>query len=644
LSAERVARRIRRTAGRPRLPIRPRARRDPRAAAALAFAGLLLALAAFRPRPARAADPQPYDIHWVSSGNSAVDSQLKLSSELEALRKSAPVGPYGLIARARADVPRLATVLQSFGYYLGAITVSINGRGLETAALGPAIAALPKGTAAQVTIRPTLGPLFHLGRIEVIGALPPGMRRELRLAPGAPAVAATVLDGTARLQTALQNAGYPFARVAKPIAYEVPARHLLNLTLHVSTGTRRRIGRITIAGLAHVHRSLVMRRLEVHTGERYDAATVEKARQDLLALGVFSSVSVRLGKPERPGRVPLVFTVREAKRYVVGFSAAYSSDLGASGGVNWGDRNVFGNGEKLNLSATAINLGGSATTGLGYDSEAAFTIPDFRRDDQTLEFTAIALRQALEAYTQTGEMAGATLTRRLSSLWTATAGVAYEHEIVSQENAQYRYDLLSVPVTAHFDSTDLSSPLLDPTHGLRISASVSPTFSYGVRGKTYIVLQGSIASYFDVHRLVPADPAGRTVLAARAMGGVALGATQFSLPPDQRFYAGGSGTVRGYRYQAVGPQFPDGNPIGGTNMQALNLELRQRVGTSFGVVGFVDSGGVSSPSGSVYRVGVGAGVLYYTSIGPIRFDVGFPTTHLRHSDSFEIYIGLGQSF
>ena len=52
------------------------------------------------------------------------------------------------------------------------------------------------------------------------------------------------------------------------------------------------------------------------------------------------------------------------------------------------------------------------------------------------------------------------------------------------------------------------------------------------------------------------------MLAVRALAGLAAGATQFSLPPDQRFYAGGSGTIRGYRYQSVGPTFPDGNPIG----------------------------------------------------------------------------------
>ena len=71
---------------------------------------------------------------------------------------------------------------------------------------------------------------------------------------------------------------------------------------------------------------------------------------------------------------------------------------------------------------------------------------------------------------------------------------------------------------------------------------------------------------------------------------------------------------------------------------------RQRVGTNFGFVVFADSGGVSSSSGSVYRVGVGAGMRYYTSIGPIRFDVAVPAQKRPNDDNFEIYIGLGQAF
>ncbi|MFZ0497568.1 MAG: BamA/TamA family outer membrane protein [Steroidobacteraceae bacterium] len=621
---------------------------------------ILLACGVLGMQCAHAADPQPYTIDWISSHDKSIDSTMKLTSQLETLRETAPTDPFGLIARARGDVNRLQTVLQSFGYYNGSVAIKINGMALDSEDLGEKLSALPKKSQAHVQIVPMLGPLFHVGHVTFKGELPSGFERKLPLATGAPAAAAAVLAAGATLQTALQDAGYAFARVDPPVAYERPAQKVLDLTFAVTAGARVRIGQIRIEGLRDVRESFVTRGLLLHKGEQYDAAAIEKAREGLLSLGLFSTVSIEMGKPDSAQSVPITFVVREAKKYTVGASAAYSSDLGGSTGFNWSDRNVFGSGQQLTASASAINLGGSASTGLGYDVTVGYSIPDFLQPDQTLGYSVGALRQALQAYTQTGETVGTSLTRKLSSVWTLTTGLSFEHEIIDQESAQYLYNLVMLPLSAAYDSTDLVSPLDDPTHGLRISTSITPTFSHGegASGKLYTVVQASVTTYFDVDHLFAGDPPGRTVIAARALSGAALGATQFSLPPDQRFYAGGSGTVRGYRYQSVGPEFADGNPEGGTSMEAMNLELRQRVGTNLGFVTFVDGGGVSSPSGtvyriggtnyhvggSVYRIGVGAGVRYYTSIGPIRFDLGLPTQRRPNDDRFEIYIGLGQAF
>jgi translocation and assembly module TamA len=607
---------------------------------------VLLACGVLGMQCAHAADPQPYKIDWISSHDKGIDSTMKLTSQLATLRDTAPVDPFGLIARARGDVKRLQTVLQSFGYYDGSVAIRINGMALDSEDLGNALSALPKKSQAHVEIVPTLGPLFHVGRIEFKGEVPPGFGQKLHLATGAPAVASDVLGAGAALQTALQDSGYAFARVDQPVAYQRPGQTVLDVTYAVTAGPRVRIGQIRIEGLRDVHESFVTRGLRLRTGEQYDAALIESARQSMLGLGVFSTVSVQLGKPDAGQSVPITFIVQEAKKYTVGVSAGYSSDLGGSLGSNWSDRNVFGSGQQLTASLSAINLGGSASTGVGYDATVGYSIPDFMRPDQTLSYSVAALRQALQAYTQTGETLGTSLTRKLSTLWTLTTGLSYEHEIIDQENEQYLYNLVMLPLSALYDSTELASPLDDPTHGFKISMSVTPTVSHGgvTSGRVYTVLQGTIATYFDLNKVFARDPPGRTVIAARALSGAALGATQFSLPPDQRFYAGGSGTVRGYRYQSVGPEFTDGDPEGGTSMEAVNLELRQRVGTNLGFVTFVDSGGVSSPSGSVYRAGAGAGVRYYTSIGPLRFDVALPTRRRPNDDKFEIYIGLGQAF
>jgi translocation and assembly module TamA len=137
------------------------------------------------------------------------------------------------------------------------------------------------------------------------------------------------------------------------------------------------------------------------------------------------------------------------------------------------------------------------------------------------------------------------------------------------------------------------------------------------------------------------------VLAFRALVGQVSGSGVFGLPPDQRFYAGGTGTVRGYRYQSVGPLFADGKPTGGNAVSAGTIEFRQRFLESWGAAAFIDVGQASAdgkPLSSNLREGVGAGLRYYTPIGPIRLDFAMPMTPVRGGDSFEVYIGIGQAF
>jgi translocation and assembly module TamA len=82
---------------------------------------------------AHGADPQPYAVEVVSSGNAALDTTLKATSELQSLRKSAPVSPFGLIGRARVDLEQLKTVLESYGFYQGSVQISIDGLALDDA-------------------------------------------------------------------------------------------------------------------------------------------------------------------------------------------------------------------------------------------------------------------------------------------------------------------------------------------------------------------------------------------------------------------------------------------------------------------------------------------------------------------------------
>ena len=599
--------------------------------------------------PARAADPQPYTVTLAKTGDAAIDGALKASSSLVTLRTSAPAGPFALVGRARSDADRLETVLGGFGYYDAHVTVTIDGAAIGDPALPDRLAALPKGTDAHVAITVARGPLFHLGHVTVRGDVTPGARAAFDLHPGQPAVAADVLSAGARLLTALEDDGHAFARVDPPLATEIPSERALDVVFTVSEGPRVDIGPISLDGLEHVHRRYIEGRLTIRPGELYQANKIEAARQDLASIGVFSTVTATTAKaPDANDEVPITFTFVEAPPRTVALTAAYSTDLGGSAGVTWTHHNFFGNAEQLELAAIATGLGGTAEQGLGYDVYAQLTKPDFGARNQNLRIRVEALKQNLYTYDQTAELAEIGLARRLSSHWNVGANVLGEQEQIIQEGVTRDYELAQLPLTANFDDTDLANPLDDATHGFRVGLGITPSESFGgVGGNSFFaILQGQVATYVDLHHLGLGKP-GRSVLAVRGLVASVQGATTLDLPPDQRLYAGGSNTIRGYKYQQVAPLFPDDHPIGGTSLDAVQVELRQRIYGPIGIALFADGGQVGStgaPGQGPLRIGVGAGVRYYTGIGPIRVDIALPVETIPGNDSFELYVGLGEAF
>ena len=609
--------------------------------------GLCLASIDLIPMPLQAADPVGYTVMLKPTGDAALDSALNGTSQLEALRKNAPAGPFALVARARSDVSRLQTATDSFGYYQAKITVTINGSGLDDPGLPDALGALPSGSQAKVDISIDKGPLFHLRHVVLDGTVPPEAAAQFKLAPGDPAAAAPVQQAGVTLLNALQEEGYALAKVDPPVATEIPGAHALDVRFHVETGPRVDLGPITITGLQRVHESYVRRRLLLHEGQLFQPSKIEAARQDLASVGVFSGIKISAAKKLDPlGEIPLRVDVSERKRHAVTFNIAYSTDLGASGGVTWSDRNLLGNAEQLNLTADITGLGGSADSGLGYLAKAQFLKPDFYHRDQTFEFDIEGLKQDLDSYNQTAIIVGPVLTRKLSKEWTVSVGLTGTEERILQEGVNRDYTLVAVPVTGHFDNTRVATPLDDPLHGIRALLIATPTESLSGKSATFVILQAQASTYFDLTHLGLAKP-GRTVLAFHGVLGTAQGASDFELPPDQRFYAGGSGTVRGFKYQSVGPLFADNNPVGGTAIDAGTIELRQRVWGNIGAAVFIDAGQVStssSPFSGTLEEGAGVGVRYYTPIGPLRVDFAVPISKESGGDSFELYLGLGQAF
>ena len=609
----------------------------PTAARGIAFALFVTAGIALR-APLRAADPQPYIVTLKPTGDSALDAALTGSSSLVSLQTSSPVGGFALAERARLDTKRFETALHSFGYYKATVATTIAGRSIDDPTLPMTIEAAPADPPLPVVAAFDLGPRFTLGKVTISKPVPGEVSGQLHLASGQPAMAADILAGQGRLLDALRAGGYPLAKVPTPIAILHLDQNQLDVDYQPDTGPQANIGPIDLSGLKDVNESFVRQRLLLHQGDRFSPQSIETARQDLSSIGVFSAVRAEPATSlNAQGQLPISFDLTERPRHAVDLGIAYSTDIGINFSAGWHHRNLFGNAEQLNLTASS-QAGGNAIVRPGYQAGAQFLKPDFLTRDQSLEIDLNAIKQSLQAYDQTALLEKIALNRKISQHWTASIGLSGEQESILQQGITRHYNLVGIPASLRYDST---TSLLDPTQGIRATLSVTPTHSLGTTSASFIIAQLAGSTYLDLLNN------GRSILALRGLVGQASGVGVFDLPPDQRFYAGGSATVRGYRYQTLGPQFADRRPTGGTAISTGTVELRQRILGSYGIVGFVDVGQVSSngaPFTSNWHTGAGVGARYYTPIGPIRLDVAVPLGKLPGGDMFELYIGIGQAF
>ncbi|MFA7136154.1 MAG: BamA/TamA family outer membrane protein, partial [Bacteroidales bacterium] len=140
---------------------------------------------------------------------------------------------------------------------------------------------------------------------------------------------------------------------------------------------------------------------------------------------------------------------------------------------------------------------------------------------------------------------------------------------------------------------------------------------------------------------------GNIVLAFRALvGGIHSKDSSNFIPVEDRFYSGGSNSVRGWNRSQLGPKRESGTPLGGNSVLEANIEARVPLFWRINGVAFIDAGNVWSHSFKYnlreLAYAIGAGIRIETPIGPIRFDVGFPIRNEKKKPQF--FISVGQAF
>jgi outer membrane protein insertion porin family len=164
-----------------------------------------------------------------------------------------------------------------------------------------------------------------------------------------------------------------------------------------------------------------------------------------------------------------------------------------------------------------------------------------------------------------------------------------------------------------FDTTD---DRFYPTKGY--------SFNAGYEQNTGVETFGTVDSSLRWYKTVAEDFFERkTVLATKIQGGM----TAANAPFFEKFYAGGTGSMRGFQYQGISPRAgSDETAIGSDWVFLANTELAVPLNSDvFSALFFVDSGTVQT---GPYRVAAGSGlqIMVPQILGPVpmRFEFAVP--------------------
>ena len=429
------------------------------------------------------------------------------------------------------------------------------------------------------------------------------------------------------------------------------------VTFQIAAGPLFRFDGARITGTDRLKPEYLRNRFQKLSGQVYDPAKLEEIYQEMIRTGLFAQLRVEPA-PQEDDTLRLDIGVKEAKAREVGFSLGYGTYEGVIFGVELRDRDFLGTGRPLTL-----NLDYSTRTLLG---ELLYVDPYLLESDVEMRLRLHAETRDLSSYTK-DEIGGSAQFARPFTKQFKTS-IILETNTVDITAASVRpfyvgprkYTADDVGVTA---SLDLRDNPLAPTKGF-ITDGTFEVASSALGGDVNFVRGTFRATY-----LLPL-PAKTLFLAGFRAGIIkpfGQSGGQFSvdldrdpktpnievgsmLPIDERFFLGGSTTVRSFVERELGPyDHATGGFIGGQAYTVTNVEyqfpLLKSVADLKGAA-FLDAGNLRPRAEqfgfSDERYGIGLGIRYNLPIGPLRIDYGVnpdPRPH-EHDGAFQFSFGL----
>ena len=504
----------------------------------------------------------------------------------------------------------------------------------------PNVSMSPDRSKLYITIAVEEGPRFKVGLVEVSGDLL-RPRKELTslvgMTEGDWFSSEKLRLAMDRLGKIYKDEGYAYVNVI-PNTRFVEDLKAIDLDFEIRKGPKVKIGRIEINGNSTTRDKVIRREMRIYEGDEYSSSKIKRSQQLIQRLGFFENVRIDPARSDDPTRMNLNVIVSEKPTGTFQVGAGFSSVENLVGQAQISQNNLFGRGQSLSFQGTVSSLRSMANLRFSenyfMDSRVQFSANVYRFDNNYFNFTRESLGGNLSlGYPITDDFtASGTYTIEKVQATVGGFGVTSSSRQVTPAN------VFSNGLTSSFRLSlfyDTRNNRIFPSKGTFMSGSIE-------EASRYLGSTNEFTRYNLRHRYYYSLGAN-IVLKSNVNWGYITSRSPAGIPIFERFFIGGPLTVRGFFRNSLGPQvevpiqlLPSSGTtdfiIGGTEQLFFNFEFEFPIFQQLGIrgVGFLDGGNAFQRQDEyldklkTFRFAWGFGVRWFSPIGPLRFEWGFP--------------------
>ncbi|HEY7138777.1 MAG TPA: outer membrane protein assembly factor BamA [Methylomirabilota bacterium] len=488
-------------------------------------------------------------------------------------------------------------------------------------------------------VRVVEGPQFHTGTITITGneiLTTEEIRKLVKLQEGGVFSRGALRNSVRAIVDRYSELGRARAEVDPRTTNDL-ANLKVDVAIPLVEGGPVYVERINIAGNTKSSEKVLRRELRVAEGELFTYQKLVRSRQRLFNLGYFDEVNVNTDQGSTPDKIVINIDVKERATGVFSIGAGYSSLDSLFATLDVSQRNLFGRGQEVFLR---FRIGSVSRLGLvGFTEPYLFDIPlragfdIYDREREYEDFTEERLGGDIRASYPITEFITLSGVYRLENVDITDVSPTASQDLKQEEGTKLN------SVVEFLVARDTRDNIFEPTKGSR--NSVEFQFA-GLGGDTQFYKVIGESSWF-----VPL-PIFNLVWAVRGLAGFVEGWGGEEVPIFERFFLGGATTLRGQKTRTVAPKDAQGETIGGTSELVFNTELLIPIFPRFRVALFFDAGNAygfgTEFDPTNLRYTVGAGVRFFSPLGPMRLDLGYNLDKEPGEKAYQINFTVGAPF